>query len=523
MTITELPGEIATSTRDREIEKFKRSFRLRIKNANTGDGTQVDIDARICADILMPLYAAAKTNGDNSVMENARGNALKQWGRREGVGDPLEAQGASGLVKIDASPGGGTILAGEELKHKTNGKRYRVITTDHYDNGDPCAIVAKDTGPGTNLDAGTQLVWTSPPPGIGDAVVVLADASGRGLTGGTDAETEEDYLARIQQEKQNRAASGNDAQYQLTAEATPNAGVQKSFTYAAVTGTLTTCVVCTVKPAHPGGSRAPSAAQVSLIEAHVAGEMPADDGASHGMIVDQPTDVVYAFDWAEGALGWEDAVQWPQFFATSPSSGPAAVVVSSVASATVFTLRTANNIYTGIRQPVAGQTLGFYDRVNFAFIRKRILSFTGTGPWVVTCDTSNNVSDTSFTPEVGQRAMPWSESLNSPGVLYAEGQAADGTREAVPASGLLAYFDTLGPGEQVSSFYDEGMRQRRNPRPPKAWPFATTRRGLIEAITSVDVEDVDVLEGEDAAPDVGTPGILSNLLLLRWVAVFPAS
>lgn len=521
MTAEKLPGDVPTTTRDREIERHKRAFRLRRPGADTGDGSQADLDARISADILMPLYAVAGICNDNTVLERARSKAIDQWGEREGVGKRNAAQGASGTVGIQASPGGGDLLEEHELRHKSSGLIFRVVTADHYDNGDPCGIVGKSTGPATNLPAGTQLEWTSAPPGIADTVLVLADASGRGLSGGADRESDDDYLARIQHEKQNRAASGNDAEYQLAAEATPNVAIQKAFTVPGWFGPGTTCVLCTVKPAHPGGSRAPSSLQMGLVESHVVGEFPADDGSSFGLLVNEGADVTYSIDWAEGAPGWYDRVPWPQFFAVPPVSGPGGILVSAATSSTSFTLATSNGVYTGLRQPVAGQTIGFYDRGAFAFKRKRILSFTGTGPWVVTCDTTNNASDTGFVPEVGQRAMPWSESLNS--ILFTKGSEADGTKEAVPDSGVLAYFDTLGPGEQFASFWDDGDRQRRQPRAPKSWPCELTTRGLIDAITANTVEDVDVLEGDGLAPSVGTPGAISNILLLRWLAVFPES
>ncbi len=519
MTAEKLPGDVPTTTRDREIERHKRAFRLRVPGGDTGDGSQADVDARVASDIVMPLYAVAGICNDNTVLERARSKAIDQWGEREGVGPRNPAQGGAGTIAIKASPGGGTLLDTNELRHKSSGLRFKVITTDHYNDGDPCGIVGKDTGPATNLPAGSQLEWTSPPPGIADTALVLADSSGRGLSGGADKETDDNYKARIQHEKQNRAASGNDAEYQLTAEATPNVAVQKAFTIPCWFGPGTTCVICTVRPAHPGGSRAPSSLQMALVEAHVVGEFPADDGSSYGLIVNEPADVTYSIDWTEGTTSWADRVQWPPFYAASPPSGPGAVQVSAAASATVFTLSTSNSVYGGARQPAAGQTIGFYDRVNFAFKRKRILSVTGTGPWVVTCDTTNNASDTGFVPEVGQRAMPWADALNS--ILFTPGKEADGTQEAVPDSGVLAYFDKLGPGEQFASFYDDGVRQRRQPRPPKLWPFELTTRGLIEAVTADTVQDVDVLEGDGLTPTVGVPGVLSNILLLRWLAVFP--
>ncbi len=504
MTIDTLPAPIPATTRDKEIKKWKRSFRVRVPAADTGTGTQPDTDARTNADIVMPLYAAATINNNNTVLELARGAALDQWAEREGVESRRDAVGASGSVIFAGNPSGATISADDEIKNTDSGLRYRVITTDLYLPGDPIAVVGKDTGPATNLAAGAQLKWTSPRPGSSDFALITEQSDGSGLTGGRDKENDDELLIRIQQEKQNRAASGNDAEYQLEAEKTPDVAMQKSFTYPAVNAAGTTCVVFTMRPQRSGGSRVPNATQVSLVESHVTGEFPGDDGALFGLLADQNFDVIYELDWSKSAAGWSDLAPWPaQYYVAAPVSGPGTVQVSAATSATVFTVATANGNYSGIQQPLAGQTIAFYDQASFAWRRKRILSFTGTGPWVITCDTTNNASDVSYTPIVGQPLSPWSDSL--PSIL----------------KWLWAYCDTLGPGEQVSVFYDEGTRQRRQPAAVDAWNHTTTNRGLIDALNIPEVADVGVLAGDEITPDVGTPGILSYVLLLRWVVVSP--
>ncbi len=517
MTVTKLPGAIQLKQRDRVVKDWKRSHRIRVPEADTGTGTQPDTDARVAADIVMALYATAKVSGDNTVLEQATGEAVDQWGEREGVDKRREAVGASGAVIYAGSTGGSTILENDEIKNETTGLRYRVIRTDHYVPGDLIDIVGKDTGPETNVEAGTQLKWTSPRPGCSDFALVAETSTGSGLTGGADRENDDDCKARIGEEKKNRAASGNDAEYQLEAEKTPNVSVLKAFSHPGIRGPGTTCVVILVAPARPGGSRAPSSTQVGLVETHITSEFPADDGLFMGLVADEPADVSYSFVWSETAASWADVVPWPPFYASPPVSGPGGIQVSAATSATVFTLATSNASYTGVRQPTIGQTIAFSDVDNSTYVRKRILSFTGTGPWVITCDTSNNASDTGYTPIVGQRACPWSDSLTS--TLYTPPNEA--TEE--PAKGVFAYFDGLGPGEQVESFYDdEGFRQRRMPRPPKSWPSELTTRGLIDAAKGgPEVADVDVLEGDGLAPSVGTAGVLSYILLPRFIAGFP--
>ncbi len=438
------------------------------------------------------------------MLELARGAALDQWAEREGVEPRREAVGASGSVIFAGGPGGATLVADDEIKNTDTGLRYRVITTSLYLPGEPVAVVGKDTGPETNLAAGAQLKWTSPRPGSSDFAVVSEQSDGSGLTGGRDKENDDEFLLRIQQEKQNRAASGNDAEYQLEAEKTPDVAIQKAFTIPAVNAAGTTCVVFTMRPQRSGGSRIPNAAQVSLVESHVTGQFPGDDGALFGLLATQDTDVAYLIEWSTSAPGWTDLAPWPARWApVDPVSGPGKIQVSSAASPTVFTIATSNEVYTGLQQPLAGQTIGFYDTAGFAWRRKRILSVTGTGPWVITCDTVNNASDVSYTPVYGQPVSAWSDSL--PTIL----------------KGIWAYFDTLGPGEQVSVFYDEGSRQRRQPLATEAWNHTTTNRGLIDALTIPQIADVSVLAGDDVATFTGTPGVLSYLQTLRWVVAIP--
>lgn len=505
MPLDELPGKVLVATREELVERWKRSHRTRVPGADTGPGTQPDVDARSLVDIVLPVLAAAKMSGRNAVLEEARGKAADQWGEREGVGARRDAIGATGYVRMRTSTGGTTIQVGQELTHEPTGLRFEALETRNFVTGDNCAIIGKDTGPETNLAAGLELKWTSPPSGCGATAVIVQQSDGSGLSGGRLRESDEEYVDRIGEEKRTRAASGNDADYQIKAQQTPTVPVQKAFSYPGITGPGTICIVFTLSPLTPGGSRIPNPAQIGLVEAHVEGQMPADDGSFFGALLNQDADVVFDVTWNESAAGWEDTIQWPPYYA--PAGSPSAVIVdgSLTPTATTFKLKTATSDYTSVKQPQVGQTIAFYEQAKGKFRRKRIGTIAGTGPWTVTCDVTNNVSDTSYIPIAAQRAMPWSDSLDS----------------LLP--GLFAYFDTLGPGEQVATFYDEGRRQKRIPRPPRYWPAQLTSKALTDAVATEDVDDVHVREGDNQVPTVGTPGVLSYILKLRYVAFFPES
>lgn len=506
MTVEQLPGEMRLPTRDEEVARWKRAYRIRHPDAEIGHGTQPDIDANVFADVMMRLYAQVDIAGRNAVLEEARGAALEQWGEREGVGPKRFAVGASGFVTIETAAGGAPVVAGDTLVHEQTQSVYRAINTATHTNGTLVAITGVSTGAGTNLPSGTQLSWSGGRPGRGPNVLVAPQSDGTGLTGGRPDETDGEYLDRILDEKHNRAASGNDAEYQLTAAQTSGVAIQRVFTYPAITGTGNTCVIFTLLPSGPGGSRLPNAAHVGLVEAHTSAAMPADDGALFALWEYEDVALAYKIALAENAY-WADVVPWPPYYSPDPTDAPAAIIVSAATSPTSFTLATADALYSGDSTPIApiaGKTIGFFHAASNTIVRKRLLTVTGTGPWVCVADTTNQASDIGYTPIVGQRAMPWSDIL--PELI----------------GGVLAYTDKLGPGEQVATFFDEGRRQRRSPRPSKGnWASALTSSELADAVeVSPYVVEVDPLDGPGTAPSVGTPGALSYILKPNDIAFF---
>lgn len=506
MPLDELPGEFVIPARDDIIEKAKRDWRARTPALDPSD-PQVDVFARVLTDALLPVYVGAKIAGQNAVLEAATGDkAIAQHGEREAVEGPFDAVGGSGTVEVVASSGGTALVAGDELVHEASNTTYKVTIGGTYFDGDPCPVTGISTGPQTNLAAGTVLKWKNGArPGSGETVTVIAQIDGSGLSGGRPAETAIDYRERIREEKKNKAASGNDSDYQQTSGETPGIGIQKVFTIPTILGPGTTAVLVTLNPSKDGGSRIPNSTHMATIEQYVVGKMPADDGPFFCLIVEQDVDnVVYRVTWDIDAAGWMDFVQWPPYY--PPDSGSLRSIVVSgdlTPTATTFRLRTANDNYALIAVPSEGQTFGFYDRDNAKFVKKRIGSIAGVGPWTITVDQTNAASDTLYVPFVGQRPMPWSESL----------------QDIVPT--LIEYFKGLGPGEQVSTFYDEGRRQRRQPQAPKEWPHTLTQKGLDNVIDIPAISNGTAVEGDGVAPDVGSPGVFSNMLRLRDVSVFP--
>lgn len=464
-----------------------------------GEGTQPWIDGSVVADQLVPVYLRIRDSGDNLVLTRATGTAAEDWAESRGLPRRLAATGAQGFVQITASVGGTTIFAGDELKVTTTGLRFACAATATYLDGALVPVAAVDVGPVTNLAPGTVLTWTAPRPGCGSTAVVWEDADGNGLTGGRSEETDEEIVARVISAGADPAASGNAAEYARLVKSTPGVAVQQAFVYPAILGPGTTGLTFTLAPSAPGGDRIPSVAQLAQVEAWLQNQVPHDDQFFVCTLTSSPVDVAIRVAWQTGVDDWVDVVPWPPYYA-----GNSAITVTAATSATAFTLGRASGNYSGAVAPLVGQTIAFFDAVGRAFVRKRILSFTGTGPWVIAVEPTNNVSDLTFVPAVGQRAMPWSASLEL----------------VVPP--ILSAFDTLGPGEQVASFFDAGSRQRRFPPPPKTWPASVGAR-LINGVQDLDnVADASLLEPTTPlACPVGSPGVTSYLLQFRSLSVFP--
>jgi uncharacterized phage protein gp47/JayE len=495
-----LPGKIDVPTRDALVDEYLRDFRFHdTTGAATNDGTQPWTDANVFADMLLPVWAATRTAGSNLVLTEAQGAAIETWARIKGLEGRRPATGSTGYIVLDAAAAGSHIFEGDELYQKGTNLRFACAAEDTYGDDQPVPIRSIDTGSAVNLEPNAVLLWKSPRTGCGPQALVWENSQGDGLTGGGEPESDGEIVDRIILAGKNPPAAGNSADYILRAERTPGLAVQKAFVYEGIKGPGTVALAFTMRPDALGETREPSVAQIAIVETHVRGAFPKDDGLYVVLLAGTGVNVALKVDWRENAQGWADITPWPPYYEVGGT--PGAVTVDAATDATHFVLESGD--YTGIAQPKAGQRLAFYDAANAAFVLKTILTVTGTGPWTVACDTADAASDLAFTPDPGDRVMPWSTSLAA----------------LVPA--VQAYFNTLGPGEQKSSFFDEGMRQRRTPRPPE-WPY-TIGNHLTTIVQDVPaVGDADLVE--PAIPyvtPVGVAAVLSRLLELNQISVFP--
>lgn len=496
MAIEDLPGDFFTPTSDQVRDDYQRYYKLEKPDALIGEKTEPYARGAATAAIVMPLYANAQTLARTTDLDDATMPQLTEECVRIGIPTPFPAVGGGGFVKVSASAGGTTLFAGDECK-TIDGTNLRYVCTRDglYLDGAPVPIAGFDTGPQTNLAAGTELKWTNPRPGCNSRTTIIAQGNGVGLEGGRAAETEDEVANRIRSAKANPPAAGNEAEVRKFVTKTPGLPVQEVFVYAAPDGSGTTSFALTLAPAEAGASRAPTAAQIADARAYLIGQFPKDDGIIDLLVLEDAVNVIYKIDWAPKVRGWVDAVTWPPYH---PSIAPA---VLGIVDALNFTIDTAT-------QPQSGQSFGFFDRVTRTFRRKRVLTSTinGGGGYDIVCDASNAASDESFVPAIGDIACPFSESLD---LLVAE---------------TLRVFERVGPGELFAGFFDPGFRQRRDPPTTEIWFSTLTTRSFNDVSELSSVSNFEVVSPTlPLAATVGTPNVSVNMHALGRIAVFPYS
>lgn len=510
--------QLDVPTRDQRRDQFLRDLVIRNPAALQVPGTDPYLDASIYADATEPLLHNAVLIANSITRANMTGAQLDAEGKRLGA-PRLGPIGGAGAGAPNLGANGATIFQGDILRYAPANLRFQCTTTALYAPGQPVPIQGLDTGFATNLPAGSVLNWDAPRPGCGKSLTVLVQADGSGLSGGAPAETDDQYRLRLDTVAANPPASGNDAAYQLAASNLTTVAVQQAFTYCAVQGPGSIGIAILLRPSQPGASRIPNATQLSLMLSSFVGLFPGDDSVYAIKVIASPVNVVLKVLWATGAKAWADAQPWPTYVA-SPNLVQVAAPSSGTTSATYFRLNSS-----GITSPTVGQSIAFYDRANQVFRRKKIASFTvdGAGGYDITCDTTNGLTDTSYTPVIGQPCCPWSDSLQD------------------LVTPLVSYFDTLGPGEMFASFFDPGQRQKRSPPNPTSWPSSITNRMLggartVQAptgpqqtqppvptiFTTPSIGDAVLVEPTVpyAAP-TGSPGVSVYLLTLLGPLAFP--
>lgn len=521
---TDTPTDLIVPERARIVDSGVRAWQIRHRQQDptrpikVGPKTLPWVIINVVADLLLPLYADAVVVARQWLVRNTFGDNLARLAAEKGLDGFRPATGVAGnVVATSIATGGATIQEDDVLLHVPTGLRFSVVATKVYQDGDSIAIQGIDTGPSTNLPAGTKLLFVNPRAGCSAEAEVQPQNDGAGgtlgLFGGHDAETDVELQNRIIDYQSNPPAAGNSAEIVREAEKTFGVPVEKAFVVPAWYGPGTASVFFTIRPDVSSGTRIPNGVQRGLVEATLQSVFPTDYALTVAQVVGLPTTVVLGVSWKKGSKGWVDAVPWPMISTTSTAG--IKVVVASSPVPTNTTVRLTNSwpnnppssIPATVNAPAIGQTIAFYDLSSGTFKRKRILDVVevvADKTWDLTFDTTNGASD-SYVPVAGQLASPWSNAMN-----------------LIPPA-VIGAMRALGPGEQFSNFLDPGLRQRRWPPSPDVWPSQLTKVGVGGAVKATGaVADVDpILPQMPYATPVGIPGVKVNLLQLGDLALYP--
>jgi uncharacterized phage protein gp47/JayE len=482
-------GELTVKTADVWEADYQRFARMRNPNAKTGPDEYYNVQSKNLASVLVSLSNDARVIAGKISLQDRTGKQLDEVGKpvsEGGLGIPRPgAVGSSGSVTIQATLSGCDIEAGDECAG-ANGVAYACTTTAHYSDGDAVPIICTETGPQTDLAAGSKLSWSNSRPGRFPGVTVYAQPNGSGLTGGREELGDDDYRMILAEAIVNPASAANDAYLQRLAMDSRAHGiaVEKCFTYPCVLGPGTNAFAITLRGSTRNTSRIPNPTQLNAVAGYVAQWLPASDGLIKLPLVDDPLTLSFRVTWATN--GWVDFSPWPAYGADGLR-----VVVISMTSSSVFNIGYVDGVVAGRVAPQPGQSIAMFNPATGKVVRKTILSVSvGVSNYGITCNTLTNLTDLGYVPVANQWVMPWSPSLQ--GVLDLS----------------ISYVNAMGPGEVVARFLlpQDGMRIARNPADaPLNWPSQMDSH-LLGAVTSLStIKNATHIDGADFAGTTGGP------------------
>lgn len=506
----QIPDRFIVPTVDALRTVFTKRWRARMLQADpsavvdVGPKSLPDVAARVVGDVVYPLFGNVVAAAGAFLVRNLRGEPLLLYAAEKGIDGLRPATGATGYVMPRSIATGGAFVPAETvLVHRATSLRFRTRVADTYVEGQPIAIEGIDTGPATNLDAGTVLEFDSAPSGVSALVDVQEQSDGFGqivgLTGGSEAETEEQLQDRIIEGQANPRADNNGSVIIFETERTPGVPVEKAWVVPAWCGPGSVCVLFTVRPPSLGASRIPTSVQRGIVEANLRVLFHADYSITVGALLDHPITVMAGVTWNGSTPGWVDTVPWP------PSAEADSVTVVGAPAPSNTSARVLAGV--AVTNPQVGQTFAVYDPTTRVFKKKRIASIItiiSGEMWDLTFDFTNNASDI-YSLREGQFLSPYSPSLN-----------------LLPAQ-VLTYFQGLGPGEQTAVLPDPGGRQRRFPFSPESWSSVVSNEGLVAAFKATKaLRDIEVqLPATPFPTPVGVLGVSAKLLRVGDIAVFP--
>jgi uncharacterized phage protein gp47/JayE len=378
------------------------------------------------------------------------------------------AVGASGFV--DASVTTAVTIPADFYGVAEDGLRYG--TTRPFTTGATSGEVevqAVDTGADTNQDAGTIITWESAAIG---SLYQTALVGSNGLTGGSDADTDEELRTRLLNALSFPGIGGNAANNREWAEEA-SAGVDQASVFSAVRGPASYDIAV----ASTDGDRTLSTTIVSQVAGYVSGKMPGHSSINVTTVDPEEVDVVlYAklplpVHGGGAGGGWYDATPWP----ASPNYG----YISAISAPDITVTSTTT--------PSVGTHISIWNSTDEEFT-DFVITATGGSP-----------------PNVTIQVSPAIPAWLAVGAFISAGAQS----MADYGTAFIAAMRQMGAGEKTDNI-DLLPRSLRHPPPDVAFPYALTSVQLT-AVTTGRTEILDLSYGlRIESGSFGAPVVLTE-------------
>lgn len=279
------------------------------------------LDALLLLQQQRAVFLAAQANLATASTESLKNLHAPLWGEVF-----LQAAGGSGLVNAPALSGTlfyGTTIIGDPsatVARDAAGLRYQVLYSEVTPPSEIALLtmVGIDTGDSTNLEPGTKLTWVNGPIGATAAPTVATK-----FRGGLPAETDAQFIKRLQRRIRHKQGAGNRAQLRAWAEDAANNAVESAFVYSCVfhAGSVALAIVQKRGSITGPAGRVASAGTLAAVTAQL---VPPGSAVLPGHprlvvlgAVPVASDLVIGLSQAQGSsAGWVDFQPWPSQLAT---------------------------------------------------------------------------------------------------------------------------------------------------------------------------------------------------------------
>ena len=423
----------------------------------TGPGTRFWVEAESIDIVGLGIQKRAEFFAQQVRLDRAGSAMLRNyhgvlWGE-----EALPAFGASGTVTANATPGttwvGSTTLPDPfaVVGRDDAGNRYQAFVSALTPGSGvvTLTLVGLDGGDATNLEVGDKITWVNPPLGAAPTALVATE-----FAGGTDEETDSDFGDRLASRVRNKPGAGNWAQLRAFARSA-SAAVDAAWVYPVAFHAGSVLVAVTQKRGLAVGplARIPSISVLAAVTGLlVPPGSPVFPARAFVLVVGptaEPSDLVLQTALPKAsAAGWTDLVPFP------PVDGTDGVEITTVSTQTSITISLptagAGLLPGGVAGPLTGVNLMVWDADTSSFEKLLVSTVTDIGGGDYTAVLSS--PPTHFLT-AGDWISPDSE-----------------RRDAI-ASGLVSYFDQLGPGEVIDLTTDpRAPRAYRHPTPSEEDP-----------------------------------------------------